>query len=77
MIRQQLAIKETSDLYCSLGEVTKDFEYFHKAIELSKGRSARAYRVLAKHYFAKGQVCGEKVQITGFEITKRFSWLKV
>lgn len=51
LIREQLKIKETPDLYCSLGEVTKDLQYFHKAIEISKGRSARAYRVLAKHLF--------------------------
>jgi hypothetical protein len=51
-----LAIKETPDLYCSLGEVTKDIQYFIKAIELSKGKSARAYRMLAKFQFHKEQV---------------------
>lgn len=56
VIRQQLAIRETPDLYCSLGEVTKDECHFHKAIELSHGRSARAYRLLAKFYFSKQRV---------------------
>ena len=56
VIRQQLAIKETPDLYCSLGEATRNVEHFHKAIELSKGRSARAYRLLAKFCFSKQQV---------------------
>ena len=51
-----MAIKETPDLYCSLGEVTKDIQYFIKAIELSKGKSARAYRMLAKFQFHKEQV---------------------
>ena len=56
VIRQQLAIKETPDLYCSLGEVTKDVAHFHKAVELSNGRSARAFRLLAKFHFSKEQV---------------------
>ena len=56
MIRQQLELKETPDLYCSLGEVTKEVEHFKKAIELSKGKSARAYRMLAKFQFSKEQV---------------------
>ena len=53
VIRQQLAVKETPDLYCSLGEVTRDRSYFEKAVEISKGRSARAFRMLAKLHFAK------------------------
>ena len=60
LIRQQLEIKETPDLYCSLGEVTKEVEYFQKAIDLSKGRSARAYRMLAKFQFSKEQVISLK-----------------
>jgi len=53
MIRERLDIKETPDLYCSLGEVTNEVEYFEKAIELSKGKSANAFRMLAKHKFAR------------------------
>ena len=60
LIRQQLEIKETPDLYCSLGEVTKEVEYFQKAIDLSKGRSARAYRMLAKFQFSKEEVISLK-----------------
>jgi hypothetical protein len=56
LIRERLAVKETPDLYCSLGEVTKDTQYFEKAIGLSKGRSARAYRMLAKYHFSKEMV---------------------
>jgi hypothetical protein len=53
---QQLKIKETADLYCSLGEVTKNYNHFQKAIEISKGRSAKAYRMLAKNKFLKEEV---------------------
>ncbi len=53
LIRERLAIKETPDLYCSLGEVTNEVEHFEKAIELSKGKSANAFRMLAKHKFAR------------------------
>jgi hypothetical protein len=56
LIRERLAIRETPDLYCSLGEVTRDIQYFEKAIELSKGKSARAYRMLAKYQFSKEKV---------------------
>ena len=56
LIRQRLSVKETPDLYCSLGEVTGDTEHFDKAIVLSKGRSARAYRMLAKYQFSKSNV---------------------
>ncbi len=55
LIKKRLAIKETPELYCSLGEVTNDIQYFQKAIELSKGRSAKGYRMLAKHQFARQQ----------------------
>ena len=51
-----MSIKETPDLYCSLGEATRDTQHFVKAIELSKGKSARAYRMLAKYQFSKEQV---------------------
>ena len=56
MIRERLALKETADLYCSLGEVTADVQHFVKAIEFSKGKSAKAYRMLAKYQFSKEQV---------------------
>jgi hypothetical protein len=56
LIRDRLNIKETPDLYCSLGEVTRDIQYFEKAIEISKGKSARAYRMLAKYQFSKEKV---------------------
>jgi hypothetical protein len=56
LIRKQLEIKETADLYCTLGEVTRESLYYEKAIELSKGKSARAYRMLAKYFFSLEKV---------------------
>ncbi|RMZ94282.1 tetratricopeptide repeat 27 [Brachionus plicatilis] len=73
MICKQLEIKETPDLYCSLGEVTRELEYFNKAIELSKGKSARAYRVLAKHLFYLQKY---DEAITNFEKSLRINYLQ-
>lgn len=64
MIRERLAVKETPDLYCSLGEVTAEIKHFEKAIELSKGKSARGYRMLAKYQFSRQQYLES---ITNFE----------
>jgi tetratricopeptide (TPR) repeat protein len=66
IIKQQLEIKETPELYCSLGDVTRDCQYYFKAIELSKNRSAKAYRMLAKHSFLANNY---KEAITYFEKT--------
>lgn len=54
VIREQLKIKETPELFCSLGEVTDEFEYFQRAWELSKERSGRAQRLMGKYYFNRG-----------------------
>ena len=56
MIRKLLELKETADLYCSLGEVTRESSNYEKAIEISIGKSARAYRMLAKHFFSLEKV---------------------
>ncbi|CAF4599532.1 unnamed protein product [Rotaria sp. Silwood1] len=54
VIREQLQIKETPDLLCSLGEVTDEFEYLERAWILSKERSGRAQRLMGKYYFNRG-----------------------
>ena len=43
-------------MLCSLGEVTDEFEHFQRAWELSKERSGRAQRLMAKYYFNRGNV---------------------
>ncbi len=56
IIREQLKIKETPDLLCSLGEVTDEFEYFQRAWILSKERNGRSQRLMGKYYFNRGNV---------------------
>ncbi len=56
IIREQLKIKETPDLLCSLGEVTDEFEYFQRAWILSKEHSGRSQRLMGKYYFNRGNV---------------------
>lgn len=44
---------ESPLLYCMLGDATDDPEHYLKAIEMSNGRSARAYRSLGNFYYQR------------------------
>eukprot|EP00941_MAST-03F_sp_MAST-3F-sp1_P000371 g371.t1 len=48
MIRRLIQEKESPDLWCLLGGVERNHEYFHKAWELSKHRFGRAMRQLGE-----------------------------
>ena len=56
IIREQLSVCETPDLYCYLGDVTHNPADYQRAWELSNCRSARAQRSLGYLYLHKGQV---------------------
>ncbi|XP_064602164.1 tetratricopeptide repeat protein 27-like isoform X2 [Liolophura sinensis] len=80
LIREQLSIKETPNLYCFLGDVTRDIEYYEKAWELSNHRSARAQRGIAylymgKQMFEKSLECFEKsLKINSLQIPVWFTY---
>lgn len=56
IVRKQLAITETPRMWAALGDITKEPEYYQKAIDLSNGRFFDAYLALAEHYFGKGDI---------------------
>ena len=54
IIKERLKEKETSRMWCLLGDATDDLECYHTALKLSNNKSARAYRSLGlHHYFSK------------------------
>ncbi|GAB1606668.1 repeat 27 [Argonauta hians] len=53
LIREQLEVEETPNLWCFLGDVTRNIEFYEKAWELSNHRSARAKRCMGYIYFGK------------------------
>ena len=75
VIREEMARKgETPMLLCMLGDATDDLENYHRAIEKSGGRSARAFRSLGVYYYfrqdyAKASEHFEKsISLNGFQL---------
>lgn len=55
LVKEQLKVRETPRLYCSLGDLTQDLSFYEKSWELSRHRFARAQRSLGNTYFKKSQ----------------------
>lgn len=53
LIRQELAKQETPYLYCLLGDVTDDIQYYEKSWSLSNGRFARAKKSVGTYYYVR------------------------
>ena len=51
VIRNMLEQKETARLWCLLGDATDDIAHYQRALDLSKGKSARAHRSLGYHHY--------------------------
>ena len=53
LAKKVLAEHEEPGVYCLLGELENNVDYFHKALEISKNKYTRAYRCLGRYYFIK------------------------
>uniref|UniRef100_A0A7S1B592 Uncharacterized protein n=1 Tax=Corethron hystrix TaxID=216773 RepID=A0A7S1B592_9STRA len=56
LIRERLQEKETARMYTALGDITGKIEYYHKAIEISGGKFARAHEALGRKHFAENRL---------------------
>jgi len=80
VIREQLAVEETPAMWCYLGDVTDDDQYYQKAWELSHGRYARAQKCMAYLRLRRGEFeeclsCFEKtLKVNPLQIGVWFSY---
>ncbi|XP_074594066.1 tetratricopeptide repeat protein 27 [Brevipalpus obovatus] len=51
LVRDQLKEGETPYLLCLLGDITGEIQHYHKALEISDNRSARAFKSLGDSHF--------------------------
>ncbi|XP_074642936.1 tetratricopeptide repeat protein 27-like [Tubulanus polymorphus] len=54
-VREQLAIQETPELWCYLGDATSDCQYYEKAWEMSKHRCSRAQKMWGYRLFRENK----------------------
>ncbi|KAI6653421.1 Tetratricopeptide repeat protein 27 [Oopsacas minuta] len=50
LVRKQISQQETADLWCTLGDITKNITYYEKAWTLSSFKSFRAQKSLGLYY---------------------------
>ncbi|XP_013420464.1 tetratricopeptide repeat protein 27 [Lingula anatina] len=74
VIRERLAVKETPDLWCYLGDVLQDEQYYNKAWELSNHRSGRSQKLLGFLYLRTGKY---KECIECFEKSLSINYLQI
>ena len=75
VIKEQMVKEgETPLLYCMLGDATDEPLNYEKAIELSKGKSARAYRSLGGYYYERKdyektvEYLGKSLKLNSFQL---------
>ena len=73
-INLKIYLGETPILYCMLGDANDDPANYQKAIELSGGRSARAFRSLGTYYFHRKnyekavEYLGKSLELNSFHL---------